>query len=89
MKEIVLYATFLCLFFNGQSQILIGGETSANDKNLKAKKDKQKSDSLRLKMPDAGSAIYFSANCSKSFRYLESNGELYGDSLGLRANETS
>lgn len=89
MKELVLFAAFLFLFFNGQSQILIGGETSATDKNPKAKKDKQKSDSLRLNMPDAGSAIYFSANWSKSFRYLESNGELYGDSLGLRANETS
>ena len=42
----MLFAAFLFLFFNGQSQILIGGETSATDKNLKAKKEKQKSDSL-------------------------------------------
>jgi hypothetical protein len=89
MKELVLFTAFLFLFFNGQSQILIGGETSATDKNREAKKDKRKSDSSRLNMPDAGTAIYFSANRSKSFRYLESNGELYGDSLGLRANETS
>ena len=89
MKELVLFSAFLFLFFNGQSQILIGGETSATDKNLKAKKDKSKSDSLRLNIPEAGSAIYFCANHSKSFRYLESNGELYGESLGLRADETS
>ena len=89
MKEIVLFTAFLFLFFNGQSQILIGEEYSTTDKNLGTKKPNRKSDSLRLTTQDGGSAVYFSANWSKSFRYLESNGGFYGDSLGLRANETS
>lgn len=87
MKVLVLISSVLFLSVSVNSQILIGAPEPEPDNKKKNKEEKVVSDSLAKASMDGNTAIYFVANWSKSFRTLEPNGDLFGDSLGTRANE--
>lgn len=88
MKGFILSCYVLLFTIIGNTQILIGGTESTNKKDKKNKSGQAVSDTLNEKLKDGTSAVYFVANWSNTFRSLKENGDLYGDSLGVRENET-
>lgn len=87
MKVLVLISSVLFLTSSVYAQILIGAPETEPDTKEKNKADKAVSDSLDKASMDGNTSVYFVANWSKSFRTLEPNGDLFGDTLGTRANE--
>jgi len=86
MKILVLMSSVLFLTFSVRSQILIGEPNSKEEKKKQKEQEKEIKDTLKVQ-PDGNSAVYFVSNWSKTTRILESNGDLFGDTLGQRANE--
>jgi hypothetical protein len=76
--------TFLIFFSTPmiQAQIEIGGEEEKEGKPLIEKAGKKSTKEL-----DNSTKIYFNWNPSSSFRSLEKNGDLFGDTLGNRIDE--
>ena len=76
--------TFLTFFSSSMlnAQIEIGTEEEKESTPLIQKAGKKTDKEL-----DNSTKIYFNWNTSSTFRTLESNGELFGDSLGKRVDE--
>jgi hypothetical protein len=89
MKGIILSTVVLFSTLNVFSQILIGGSETKEDSKKVEKIKKVKAEGPESKQKDGSTSVYFIANWSKTNRLLESNGGLYGDTLGERANEES
>lgn len=86
MKRFLFLLTFL-YSLTSFGQIQIGGEEKEPDK--KAKKEKVKEKEEKEEKPvDGTTEIFFGANWSATNRVLKINDNVFGDSLGERANET-
>lgn len=90
MEKLKPFVALLCLLttVSLQAQVVVGGEEKSNDQpkekdetlvELKNKKEREVSGT---------SAVYFFLSRAYNNRILESNGSLFGDSLGERADET-
>jgi hypothetical protein len=66
---------------------MIGGEEEG--KKSKPEKEVTEKDTIKKRVPDGFSSIYFVANYSYTNRLLKENKGIYGDTLGKRADETS
>jgi opacity protein-like surface antigen len=83
---ILLIAVFL--FTNTIiGQIMIGEPTSEQKKQKQKSKSTAVADTIGLKKKESTTAAYLVSNWSKSYRSLEKNGDVYGDTLGIRADE--
>lgn len=87
MKGLALISSVFFLTSTVNSQILIGEPETKTETKDDKKAEKMKSDSLKKTELDGSTAAYFVANWSSTFRLLKPNGDVYGDSLGTRANE--
>lgn len=89
MNRFIILLFLICPTFFSYSQILIGGEEQKETD--KEKKDKAEKEVLKKekedKTTDGKTSIYFLTNWSKTNRLLKENGDLFGDSLGTRADE--
>ncbi len=68
-------------------QILIGGPTTPTKKEKKKRVESPKIDTLGNNKIASSNSAYLVANWSKTNRLLEKNGDIYGDTLGIRADE--
>lgn len=87
MKGFILLFAVLFLKTVSFSQILIGEPTNDGKTTAKRKEKKVDSETTKLKKEPSGTSLYFVTNWSSSYRTLKENGDLFGDSLGERANE--
>ncbi len=69
------------VFFRTNSQIVIGNESSRNQKKVSPKNSKS------LTNQDGNTTLCLTANRSTTFRQLKENSGLFGDTLGNRAGE--
>lgn len=83
MRGIILFWLLLFSICSGQAQVVIGGESTEVKNTPESPKD-----TVTKKM-DGSTSVYFISNWSRTDRVLESNGDIYGDPLGKRADETS
>lgn len=80
---------FLLFSFNSFAQIELGGEgSSTEEKTKKAEKKEEKKIDLLLDH-EPTTEIFGGANWSVSNRKLIENPSIFGDSLGIRANEVA
>jgi hypothetical protein len=87
MKGFILLLAVLFYTNSAISQILIGEPTSTSKKEEKKQVETAKVDTISKKRKESTTAAYLVSNCSKSYRLLEKNGDIYGDTLGVRADE--
>lgn len=83
MKGFILCTVVLFSTMFTNAQIVIGESDPKEETKVEKKAKKEK------RSPDGSTAIYFVTNWSNTNRVLKPNGSLYGDSLGLRADEGS
>ena len=87
MKGFILLIAVLFYTNSTISQILIGEPTSTTKKEEKKRTGTLKTDTIGLKKEESTTAAYLVTNWSKAYRLLEKNGDIYGDTLGIRADE--
>lgn len=87
MKGFILLLAVLFYTNSAISQILIGEPTSTTKKEEKKRTGTLKTDTTGRKKNESTTAAYLVTNWSKSYRLLERNGDVYGDTLGIRADE--
>lgn len=87
MKGIILNCLLLFITFSSYGQILIG-EPESKEKTAEKEKNKS-SDTTKNNSLDGSTSVYFVTNWSQTSRLLVSNGEIFGDTLGIRSNETT
>lgn len=87
MKGFILLIAVLFYTNSNISQILIGEPTSTTKKEEKKRTGTLKTDTIGLKKEESTTAAYLVTNWSKAYRLLEKNGDIYGDTLGIRADE--
>lgn len=87
MKGFILLIAVLFCTHATIGQILIGEPTSTSKKEKKKGEEVSKSDTIGKKKIESSTAAYIVTNWSKSYRLLEKNGDIYGDTLGIRADE--
>lgn len=86
-STIVLLFLSLLTIFNGFSQVVIGDkepEEKTEKKNPIDRRNRKTNREL-----DSVTQIYFNTNWSTTYRNLKPNGDLFGDELGTRADETA
>jgi hypothetical protein len=88
MKAFILLFALLFCRTVAFSQILIGEPQPDAKSATKKKEKKSESDSTKVKKEPTGTSIYFVSNWSATNRSLTENGDLFGEPLGERANET-
>lgn len=88
MKAFILLFALLFCRTVAFSQILIGEPQPDAKSATKKKEKKSESDSTKVKKEPTGTSIYFVSNWSSTNRSLTENGDLFGEPLGERANET-
>lgn len=72
--------------FSGFSQITIG---ESNSEKIESSVEETQKKKKKVRELDGQTAIYMVANWSNTFRTLTENGDLFGDPLEKRADETS
>jgi hypothetical protein len=87
MKGFILLLAVLFYTNSAISQILIGEPTSTSKKEEKKQVETAKVDTISKKRKESTTAAYLVTNWSKAYRLLEKNGDIYGDTLGIRADE--
>src|SRR5690606_27624532 len=80
-KPLILFFFFISLTSFGQIQV--GGDTKEEKPEKKAKAEKQKEE----KTSDEATEVFLGVNWSKTNRRLETNKNIFGDSIGPRADE--
>lgn len=88
MKAFILLFALLFCRTVAFSQILIGEPQPDAKSATKKKEKKSESDSTKVKKEPTGTSIYIVTNWSATNRSLTENGDLFGEPLGERANET-
>lgn len=87
MKGFILLIAVLFYTNSSISQLLIGEPTSTTKKEEKKRTGTLKTDTIGLQNKESTTAAYLVSNWSKSYRLLEKNGDVYGDTLGIRSDE--
>ena len=87
MKGFILLIAVLFSTNSIIGQILIGEPTSEQKKQKQKSKSTAVADTIGLKKKESTTAAYLVTNWSKSYRLLEKNGDIYGDTLGIRTDE--
>jgi len=82
-----LMALFIFFSTAAFGQILVGGEDPVEPKDKKEERNKDSLKKPHIAQDEASTSIYFITNYSLNKRLLTENGELFGDTLGTRADE--
>lgn len=82
-----LFVVFLMFSTAGFGQIIVGGEDPVEQTDKKEEKGRDSLKRPPASQNQASTSIYFITNYSLNNRTLSENGELFGDTLGPRADE--
>ena len=84
MKFLFFNSILFLLVFNSRAQIEIGGDENVQQKDTK---DSKKKEPQSIKAIES-TRLFVLSNWSRTNRFLTPNGGLFGDSLGIRGDET-